>query len=451
MFPRLKWQFQERRSLPKSRNSAFMRSQLSLAIWFAMAVLPGQSIAVTKENLDESRVPPYVLPDPLVAADSSRVKTADEWISKRRPEILRLFESEVYGRAPGLKPQLRFQVESEDRAALGGKAIRKQVTIHISTPRGQLPLHLLLYVPKSNRPVPVFLGLNFQGNQAVDLDPGITLASCWVVGRQDVGGIVDNRATKASRGCEASRWQVENVVARGYAVATMCCGDIDPDYDDGFQNGVHPLFYRPDQTKPEDDEWGSIAAWSWGLSRALDYLETDKAIDSKRVAVWGHSRLGKTALWAGARDERFAMVISNCSGCGGAALSKRVFGETVGLINEHFPHWFCRNFRKYNDREELLPVDQHELIALVAPRPAYVASASEDHHADPRGEFLSAKNAEPVYHLFGLQGIDTDEMPPVDHPIGGMIRYHVRTGKHDATAYDWQQYLDFADRHLRDN
>lgn len=413
-----------------------------------MAVLSSQSFAATKENLDESRVPPYVLPDPLLAADGTRITTAGEWIAKRRPEIMRLFESEVFGRAPAQIPKIEFHVESENRNALAGKAIRKEVTIDISTPRGRLPLHLLIYVPKSNRQVPVFLGLNFHGNQAVDVDPAITLAKCWVVSRPEVLGIVDNRATEASRGCEASRWQVEKVVSRGYAVATMCCGDIDPDYDDGFQNGVHPLFYQTGQTAPEPDEWGTIAAWSWGLSRALDYLETDKSIDAKRVAVWGHSRLGKTALWAGARDERFAMVISNCSGCGGAALSKRVFGETVGLINEHFPHWFCRNFRKYNDREELLPVDQHELIALIAPRPVYVASASEDRHADPHGEFLSAKNAEPVYRLFNLVGIGASEMPAVDHAIGDAIRYHVRTGKHDATAYDWQQYLDFADRHL---
>lgn len=424
--------------------------QLFLAVCATSAAWPGDNRVVAKENVDESRVRAYVLPDPLVDADGTRITTAEEWTLKRRPEILRLFESEVYGRAPQEKSALRFQVESEDRAALGGKAIRKEVTIHITTPRGQLPLHLLLYAPTGARPAPAFLGLNFLGNQSVHSDPGITLCPSWINGKPDTG-IADHRATEASRGKAESRWQVEQVVARGYAVATMCCDDIDPDFDDGFQNGVHPLFYRTGQTAPEADEWGTIAAWAWGLSRALDYLETDPSIDAKRVAVIGHSRLGKTALWAGASDPRFAMVISNDSGCGGAALSKRAFGETVGLINKHFPHWFCRNFRKYNDHEELLPVDQHELIALIAPRPVYVASASEDKHADPRGEFLSARNAEPVYRLFDKAGLATDEMPPPDHPVGDVIHYHVRTGKHDATAYDWKQYLDFADRCVRGN
>jgi hypothetical protein len=426
-----------------------MRLQASLTIWCAMAALAGQAFAVTKENVDEDRVPPYVLADPLQSADGARISTADEWTSKLRPEILRLFKTEVYGRAPKKKPTLKFQVDSVNASALGGKAVRKEVTIHVSTPRGKLPIQLLLYVPKTAKPAPVFLGLNFLGNQSVHSDPGISLSRSWILGKPEAG-IVDHKATEASRGAEATRWQVEQVIGRGYAVATMCCGDIDPDIDDGFQNGVHPLFYRPGQTAPDDDEWGTIAAWAWGLSRGLDYLETDDSIDAKHVAVIGHSRMGKAALWAAATDPRFAMAISNESGCGGAALSKRVFGETVGLINAHFPHWFCRNFRKYNDREDRLPVDQHMLIALIAPRPVYVASAEEDRHADPRGEFLAARHAEPVYRLFGLSGVGTDEMPPVNHPIGDAIHYHIRTGKHDITAYDWQQYLAFAELHLRD-
>jgi hypothetical protein len=424
-----------------------MLVHFSFAICLALTVLSGQSLAVTKDNVDESRVPSYVLPDPLVAADGARITTVNEWTSKRRPELLHLFETQVYGRAPEQKPELQFQIDSEDGSALNGKAIRKEIAIYVSTPRGKLPLKLLLYVPRNKHRAAVFLGLNFLGNQAVHIDPGITLSQSWIQGKAEAG-IVDNKATEASRGAEASRWQVEMALDRGFALATMCCGDIDPDFDDGFKNGVHPLFYRPGQTAPEPDEWGTIAAWAWGLSRALDYLETEKGIDAKHVAVIGHSRMGKAALWAAACDPRFAMAISNESGCGGAALSKRIFGETVGRINTHFPHWFCRNFHKYNDREDRLPVDQHMLIALIAPRPVYVASAAEDRHADPRGEFLAARHAEPVYRLFGLAGLGMDDMPPVDHPIGDSIRYHVRTGKHDVTAYDWQQYLDFADRYL---
>jgi hypothetical protein len=401
-----------------------------------------------KPNYDESALSAYTLPDPLLAEDGQRIKTADDWVAKRRPELLRQFETNIYGRAPGQMPTLEFTVASLDTEALGGKAIRKEVTIKVITPRGQLPLHLLLFAPKSEGPAPAFIGLNFVGNQAIHTDPKITLGTAWLRRRPEFG-VKENQATEASRAAEASRWQVEQVLSRGYAVATMCCGDIEPDSPDGISKGVRPLFYRDGQTEPDADEWGAIAAWAWGLSRALDYLETEPLVDAKRVAVWGHSRLGKTALWAGATDPRFAVVISNDSGCLGAALSRRIFGETVGRINRQFPHWFCRNCRNYNENENAMPVDQHELVALIAPRPAYVASAAADLWADPRGEFLAAKNAEPVYQLFGLKGLDVDDMPGVDQPVGKTIGYHIRTGKHDATAYDWQQYLTFADRHMR--
>lgn len=398
---------------------------------------------ITKVNYDESKVPVYTLPDVLTLTNGRKVTTKKEWVEKRRPELLRLFETQIYGKAPVRSKDLHFRLLNEDREALGGLATRKEVAVYLTKDEKHY-LTVLMYLPNRRKgTVPMFFGINFKGNHAIHPDEGITFPS-------EERMIAYGRKRMFPRGSAASRWPVEMLMEHGYGLATFYRGDIDPDFDDGFQNGVHPLYYKKGQTRPAEDEWGTLAAWAWGMSCAMDYFETDKDIDAKRIAIFGHSRLGKTTLWAGAIDPRFALVISNDSGCGGAALSRRKFGETVRAVNCQFTHWFCRNFWQYNDKEDTLPVDQHELIALMAPRPVYIASAEEDRWADPKGEFLSGVYASPVYELFGLPGLPVKEMPAVNQPVlSGTIGYHIRSGKHDINLYDWTQFVKFADKHLK--
>jgi hypothetical protein len=396
-------------------------------------------------NQDESQVVAYTLPDPLKLANGQPVTTAEQWQKERRPELLELFRSNVYGHSPARVPETRFQVAQVDPQALGGLATRKEINVFFTGAAAGPRMTLLLYVPNgATKPVPAFLGPNFDGNQTVNADPGITITTAWTRTPAET-----HSADESTRGKSASRWEVEKVLMRGYATATFYYGEVEPDHAEGWKTSLRAaLSPKGADTVFADDAWGAIGAWSYALSRALDYLETDKDIDAKHVALHGHSRLGKTALWAGASDERFAIVISNDSGEGGAALTRRNFGETTAIITKSFPHWFCPRYATYANAADKLPIDQHELIALMAPRPVYVASASEDLWADPKGEFLSAKNAEPVYRLFGKAGLGVDEPPAADHPVGDVIGYHLRTGKHDITAYDWEQYLNFADRHF---
>jgi hypothetical protein len=394
-------------------------------------------------NYDEAKVPPYTLPDVLTAVDGSKVTDVKTWETRRRPELLGLFADHMHGRTPAGEVAVREE-RMRREPALAGRAIRKQVRLVFERNGVKRHVDVLMYLPAEARgPVPAFLGLNFHGNHTVHADPGINLPTGWVA-NIPAEGLTNNVASERLRGYQESRWQVEKLIGRGYAVVTAYYGDFFPDHAEGRADSVIAL-YQSDVT-PTD--WNAVGAWAWGLSRLADYLAKSGDIDMKRLALHGHSRLGKAALWAGAQDERFALVIANDSGEGGAALARRWFGETTKRINASFPHWFSGAFKRYDDREATLPFDQHALLALIAPRPLYIASATDDLWADPTGEFLSAYHAGPVYALYGKAGVGRATPPAPDQPVGDVVAYHRRTGEHDIKAYDWDRYLDFAERHL---
>lgn len=414
-------------------------------------IYPGINFAQQKEifNYEESKVGSFKLPSPLVNLDGRSITTREEWAKTRRDEVLQLFKDHVYGEFPERLPDQFFEVLSVDSFAFNGKAILKQIRIYFNKKSSQ-SMDLLLYLPKYvQHPVPVFAGANFYGNQTTSSNENIYITDKWVrkMSNDRNHMIVNNRATALSRGYHSDRWQIESVIERGYGLATIYYGDLEPDHSKGWLSGIRSELESDLAIKPSD--WSAIGAWAWGLCRMMDYLESDKTIDASKVILMGHSRLGKAALWAGANDQRFAAVISNNSGEGGAALARRWYGETINRINSNYPYWFSNNYKQYNYKPDLMPVDQHMLLSLIAPRPLYVASAVEDLWADPKGEFLSAVYAEEVYNLFDKEGLGVEDMPPIDHPVGETIHYHIRSGKHAITRYDWLQYLDFADKHIR--
>ena len=360
------------------------------------------------------------IPKILVSDNGEEVNNVKKWRECRRLELLDLFAEKVYGKAPVQRPKtMKFDMKKACEV-MQGKAVLKLVEVSYEGLRGKGYIHVAIFIPKAaTKPVPAFLLIN--NRDVANIDPAVT----------------DNPF-----------WPVEQIVNRGYAAAAFSVEDVDPDYDDEFKNGVHGIFNNTDIPRG-DDAWGTISAWAWGASRVMDYMENDMNIDKDKIALVGHSRGGKTSLWCGAQDERFAMVVGNNSGCTGAALSRGKKGESIELINEAFNHWFCKNYKKYNGREEDLPIDQHMLLSLIAPRLLYVTSASEDLWSDPEAEFLSCTLAEDAYKLYGSKGLGIKILPEFNAPVfGDRMAYHIRKGKHDLTTYDWTCFMDFADKYF---
>ncbi len=406
---------------------------------------PPDTVAGIPVNYDEAKVGRYVLPDPLTLEDGQKVTNAQTWYKIRRPQILNLYKEFQYGYTPGSPRYMKFDVFDKGTKAFHGTAIRRQVTIYFTKDKNGPPINLLIYVPaNAKKPVPILLSPSFFPNYSRVDDPGVRRGEMW------------NRHHKKVPAPKITKFGKLNVplfINNGFGIATFYYDDIEPDFNGGRKYGVEDLYLKPGQQKPAANQWGAISAWAWGLSRAMDYLETDKQVDSKRVALFGISRLGKTVLWAGARDQRFAMVIASCSGEGGAALSRRDFGETIAHLTapSRYPYQFCRNYGMFAHFVDELPVDGNMLISLIAPRPVLLQTGDQDLWSDPKGEFLAAVAAGKVYRLLGKQGLGTDKWPPAGKPILHTLGYYMHHGGHGTVASDWNIFLKFLQKYLVKN
>ena len=406
----------------------------------ALAAFAALLCSQTAANYDEAKVGTYTLPDPLRFADGRPVLTAKDWTNKRRPEIIQLFEENQFGRSPGRPEGMRFDVSEKETPVFEGKGIRKQITIRFAPDESGPKMDLLLYLPaRTETPVPVLLNISFTANSATVDDPGVKEGLIWGKNKTRV---------PAKEGFALPKVDVPSLLNASFGFATVYYGDIEPDFEGGRQYGVRSLYLKPGQATPADT-WGAIGAWGWGLSRILDYLQTERNVDSSRVALFGASRLGKAALWAGASDTRFAAVIACCSGEGGASISRRDYGETVANLNSHFPYWFCANYAKFAHNVDQLPVDANMLLALMAPRPLLLQTGDKDLWGDPKGEFLAAVDAGRVYRLLGKQDLGTSVWPPAGTPILQTLGYYMHAGGHGPLPADWNIFLTFLRMHLQ--
>ncbi|MCF7885324.1 MAG: acetylxylan esterase [Candidatus Marinimicrobia bacterium] len=411
----------------------------SVSITFAQAP---DTVAGIPVNYDESKVEDYELPPILQLENGEKVTDQERWSNQRRSEILEYFRKYQYGRIPVENADIQFDVFDKGSSAFKGEATRKQVNISFMKNTTGPNMDVLIYLPsKASKPVPILLMINFTANSSMVNDPGVKRGMIWNREHQKV---------PAPEKSIFGSFDVMQFLKQGIGIAMVYYGDIEPDFDGGIQYGVRSLFMEPDQEKPAPDEWGAISAWTFGLSRIMDYLETDKDVDGDQVALFGVSRLGKTVLWAGARDPRFAMVIASCSGEGGAALSRRNFGETIAHLTapSRYDYQFCANYQKFAKNPDNLPMDSHMLLALMAPRPLLLQTGSKDLWSDPKGEFLAAIAAEPAYHLFGKKGLKTNQMPAPGEKIYNTIGYFMHEGGHGTKPSDYPLIIDFIQQHF---